>query len=421
MPIPNPVFLPQPFANNANPQYINTIPNTSIDPGRATYDAGFPPLTMQEKVSGGRPPLGQDFNGILNALSTHIFAQQAGQLYRYSSAVSTAIGGYPVGTVLESTDGITVWFNVLAGNTSNPDANGAGWVPMFNYGHTVKSGLTGGTVTLTRLEARAGVIVLTGTLVSNLQIVLPNTFQNWLIVNATTGAFTTTVRTAAGSGVIVAQGGYGAPVGVYGDGTNIYPTVAPLNLPIDQAATPLTIAQRTNAGYLLATYFNQSSNLENPTIGAVFVQNAAADGFLRKISLLNFLTQIFNNPALTGVATAPTVSISSNSDRIATTSAVYAVTKGYAWTDVSGSRLLDTTYVNSTGRPIQVAVGILLQGVGIVSSAEAFVDGVKVASIGAGVSQNAQLTITFDVPPGSSYIVMNAGGVPTVTFWSELL
>jgi hypothetical protein len=374
---------------------------------------------MQEEVSGGKPPLGQDFNGILNALSTHVFAQQAGQLYRYSSAVSTAIGGYPVGTMLESTDGVTVWFNVVAANTADPDANGAGWVPMFNYGYTTKSGLTGGIVTLTLLEARRGVIVLTGTLASNLAVVLPTTLASWLIVNNTTGAFTTTVRTAAGTGVTVPQGGFAAPTGVYGNGTSIFYTVAPLGIPIDQAPSALSIAQRTNAGYLLATYFNQNSGLENVTIGAVFFQNVAADGFLRKISLANFLAQILSNAALTGVPTAPTAAINDNTFQVANTGFVFRQTFGTSSRDVIGSRSIGSAYTNTTGRPIFVTIGGILNGVSMISDVDFYVDSVLVASISAGVSQNSGQSVSFIVPPGSTYATVLVAGAFNVNVWTE--
>jgi hypothetical protein len=391
---------------------------------------------MQPEVSGGKPPFGQDVNGILNALSAHIFAQQAGQLYNYSSDVSTAIGGYPVGTMLESTDGVTVWFNILADNTSDPDANGAGWVPMFNYGYTTKA-VTGGTVTLTRLEARRGVIVLTGTLVSNLQVVLPNTLQTWLIVNSTTGSFTTTVRTLAGTGVTVSQGGFGSPLGVYGDGTNIYPTVAPLSVPIDQAATPLSIAQRTNNGYLLAAYFNQSSGLENPTVGAIFVQNSAADGYLRKISIANLELQMFlqnfsgqctasqvpSLSSLNGACTASQVPPLSGLNGQVTDGQVPASAvlqydlggTGQAWNNVVGSRALNAAYTNNTGRPIQAVVCVSLPNF---ASGVFYVDGVIVGANTAGGSAEV-LQVSVVIPNGSTYEMATSGAV-ILDAWSEL-
>lgn len=347
MPATYPVFIPQPFANNAAGSDRNMIPNAPVGTQRASFNLGFPPLTMTPVVAGGKPMLGPDMNGILYMLSSHTVYAQSGQPYRWSSDVASAIGGYAVGTLLGSTDGTTLWYNAVAGNTSNPDANGAGWVPLFSYGITAITGLTGGTRTLTRAEAQRNVITLSGTLVANQQIVLPNDVRRWLIVNSTSGSFTLTVRTASGSGVTIPQGGLGAPVEVWCNGTNIYNVVAPVSLPISQAADGLTIAQRTNAGYLYATYFNQSSGAENPNFANILVNNAG-DGFLRKISKADFASKInlsdfagtvannqvpqsavtqhkaavLANAALTGTPTAPTQAAGDSSTRIATTAFV---------------------------------------------------------------------------------------------------
>jgi hypothetical protein len=347
---PTPPVLPEPFANDADPLYITTIPDTTATPGRASYSLGFPPLTMQPVAGGGKPPFGQDVNGILFALSSHDFYVQSGQLYRYSSAVSTAIGGYAVGTLLGSTDNVTIWFNTADANATDPDGgSAAGWVSLFTSGFQPFVGLTGGTVTLTAKQAARKVITLAGILTSNLTVIVPTWVApagRWLFINNTSGSFTTTVRTASGSGVAVPQGGPSNPVEVYGDGTNVYPAVAPLSIPIDQAATPLTIVERTNNGYILGAYFNQNSGLENPTVGAVFVQNSGADGYLRKIGLANLQAQmalggfaglvtpsqvpsaavtqyaslILASAALTGIPTTPTAGVGSTGSQVASLS-----------------------------------------------------------------------------------------------------
>lgn len=336
---PTPVFMPEAFAVNASGSFRNTIPDTTVSTQLASWSLGFPPLTMTPIVSGGKPPFGQDFNGVLYALSTHAFYAQAGELPLYSALVSAAISGYALGTLLGSTDGTTVWFNILDGNTSDPDASGAGWVPLFSYGISPVSGLTGGVVTLSRAAARRPVLVLSGALVGNLTIVLPNDLRRWLIVNTTTGVFTTTVRTAAGTGVAVAQGGFSAPVEVYGDGTNLYPTVAPLTIPTDVAPTPNTYPLRSNAGYIFATYFNQNSALENLSLDALFFETAG-DGYLRKISQANARLQLFVDAALTGVPTAPTPTAGDNTTKIATTAFVQAAAaslNGGGYVDATGS------------------------------------------------------------------------------------
>jgi hypothetical protein len=131
-------------------------------------------------------------------------------------------------------------------------------------------------------------------------VILPAIEGEWLIVNNTTGAFSTTIKTAGGTGVVVANGGPSQPVGVWGDGTNIYPTVAPLAVSISKAATPNTLAERDNIGNLFAETFNSAAAISDPTIGAVFVQDVAGDGYLQKISLANFIAQVFESSVPSG-------------------------------------------------------------------------------------------------------------------------
>lgn len=68
-----------------------------------------------------------------------------------------------------------------------------------------------------------------------------------------------------------------------------------------QAATASTVAVRNSSGYLFAAYLNQNSaSAENPAIGAVFVENSGADGYLRKSSLASLMSQLvttFNGSA----------------------------------------------------------------------------------------------------------------------------
>lgn len=347
MAAPYPQFLPQAFATGAAGPDRNTIPDAPVTAQRASWQLGFPPQTMTPVVAGGKPMLGPDMNGALYMMSTHAVYAQTGQPYRYSADVVASLGGYAVGTLLGSADGSTLWYNSVALNTTDPDAGGAGWVGILSYGVTTIPGLTAGVRALTAAEAAKNILVLSGALVGNVQIVVPNQVKRWLVVNSTTGAFATTVKTAAGSGVAIPQGGFNAPVEVWSDSINVYNAVAPVNLPIDQNPTGLTIAQRTNAGYLYATYFNQNSPLENFAISALFAE-VGGDGFHRKISLTNFQPQVnvgalggtvtnaqvpqaavtqhsaavLANAALTGVPTAPTAAAGTATMQVASTAFV---------------------------------------------------------------------------------------------------
>lgn len=79
--------------------------------------------------------------------------------------------------------------------------------------------LSNADVTLTAAEAASAVIRLTGTLTANVNVIVPATpVRLYLVTNGTTGAFSVTVKTAAGTGVAVSQGNNSL---VYSDGTNI--------------------------------------------------------------------------------------------------------------------------------------------------------------------------------------------------------
>lgn len=309
MPVATPPEITEPFGKNAGAGFI-TLPipvPTQSTPGAASFNDGFPPLTMTPIAAGGIPPFGQDMNGILYMVSAHCAYIQAGQPYLWSATVAAAIGGYAIGTILGRSDGSGTWINLVANNASNPDAGGAGWAPGLSYGQTSIAGLTNADHVLTAAEASRGVIFLDGALTGNVNIIFPTNLETWLIINETTGAHTVTAKTAAGTGVVIQQGGRAAPTGVYGDGTNLYPTAPPAPIPVDTAPTPNTLVERTNLGYVYAVYYNQNTALENPSVGAVFVQSTAADGFLRKISLGNLEAQMLLQN-IGGQLTAPQLS-----------------------------------------------------------------------------------------------------------------
>lgn len=292
---PTPPVLLEPIASDAGGSYItNPIPNTPTGTSAASIEGGFPPITMESELTGGEPPLGQDMNGFLYLVSSHTMYVQCGQPYLFNTEVVDAIGGYAIGTILGMADGTGIWINLEAGNTNNPDViTDSHWAPVYSNG-TATVAMVNGTNTLVPSQYAKSIIFLTGALTANSTVEFPETFTGqWLIVNQTTGGFTVTAF-AAGGGLTLAipAGGASSPTGIASDGTNIFPNSTPLSVPIDQAATPLTLVERTNLGYIYATYFNQSSGFENPTIGGVFVQNSAADGFLRKIALTSFEAQM---------------------------------------------------------------------------------------------------------------------------------
>lgn len=55
-------------------------------------------------------------------------------------------------------------------------------------------------------EARQAILVLTGLLTGNRNIIVPSSPKNYTVINNTTGAFTVTLKQSGGSGVVIPQG-----------------------------------------------------------------------------------------------------------------------------------------------------------------------------------------------------------------------
>lgn len=216
-----PKRIPTPFADSGSKQDIPVASQIGITGGRASYTDGFPPLTRTPLSAGGIPPFGTDFNGILNDVTAAIRWENAGAGYPFDATFATSIAGYPKGAVIPNSLGDGYWLNITDANTSNPEVStGAltGWVPYETYGVTSITGLAASSVTLTSLQAAKNIIKLSGTLTSNINVVIPAWVRRWVIVNGCTGSYTVTVKTPSGTGVSISSG---ATANVTGDGTNI--------------------------------------------------------------------------------------------------------------------------------------------------------------------------------------------------------
>ncbi|HDL6888392.1 TPA: hypothetical protein PXL93_004401 [Yersinia enterocolitica] len=215
----DPKKQPIPFGVNGPREDIE--PTTPTGDNSASYNSGFPPITMLLKAAGGLPPKGQDMNQILYELSSLARWTSAGALNVFDSTFSLSISGYPKGAVLSNSTFTGCWLNTTDANTANPentDGSLTGWVPAFAYGTTALAGLAAANVILTALQAANERITLAGTLTANINLVLPAWRKSWTIVNNCTGPFTVTCKTPSGTGIGVATG---VTARVIGDGTNI--------------------------------------------------------------------------------------------------------------------------------------------------------------------------------------------------------
>lgn len=147
-----PVKFALPFAAGASAPYTHQVPTASqisITPGAASMSDGFPPLCFQPVGSGGVPPFGEDFNGILNQISAWSQWQAAGGPVKWDSAFSSSVGGYPQGAIVASTATIGLqWLSLVDNNTSNPDSGGANWVSIGQGASRIVSDTSSQSVTL---------------------------------------------------------------------------------------------------------------------------------------------------------------------------------------------------------------------------------------------------------------------------------
>lgn len=215
-----PSKIPLPFAYAAGTSYRNTIPTASqigIANGRASLTDGFPPLTFTPISSGGVPPFGGDVNGILYEITAIQQWQQAGGFFPFDSAFATAVGGYPKGAILQAAAFGGLWISTIENNSNNPDTGGTGWTSLAFEGLQSIS-VTTADVTLTQLQSAYPVLVISGALTGNRNLIFPAIVGEWIVQNNTSGAYTLTAKTSSGTGVTLTQN---ASTYIYGDGTNI--------------------------------------------------------------------------------------------------------------------------------------------------------------------------------------------------------
>lgn len=217
MSITAPTKLTVSFATSGDKNTIPVASQISIAGNAASYTDGFPPLTMTPIATGGIPPAGKDMNGILFALSDAIRYQQAGGTFVFDQVFATAVGGYPLGSIVQSADFSGFWISTTANNTANPETFGANWMPLKQEGVAAVTGLASANVTLTAPQAGKDVIILTGTLTASINLIFPTWVKNYTVINNTTGSYIITAKTAGGNGVALSS----SANSIVCDGTNI--------------------------------------------------------------------------------------------------------------------------------------------------------------------------------------------------------
>lgn len=164
-----PSKFPIPFANSAGGLYTRTIPQASqigIQDGAASLTDGFPPKCFVPVASGGTPPFGKDFNGLLKQVTQWNQWQQAGGPIVYDSSFQSAIGGYPMGAIIEIVAGGPAFMSTVENNTIAPAVGAAGWMPVPTFGANVTTVTATGALSINNaglilVDATAGNVIIT--------------------------------------------------------------------------------------------------------------------------------------------------------------------------------------------------------------------------------------------------------------------
>ena len=123
--------------------------------------------------------------------------------------------------------------SIIVSDGTNFYTLGFGQASVFVFDYTVISVAGTGTYTLAGSELNRIVYKFTGALTGNRTVIVPATVQQYWIDNSTTGAYTLTVRTSAGTGVTVSQGARGI---FYCNGTDV------IDADTSTISTPISIA-----------------------------------------------------------------------------------------------------------------------------------------------------------------------------------
>lgn len=154
---------------------------------------------------------------------------------------------------------------------------GLGKSAVFTFDYTQINVAGTGNYTLSGFELNRIAYDLIGLLTGNRSVIVPATVQQYWINNTTTGAFSLTVKTASGTGVVVPQGGAAI---LYCDGTNVV-SAQTLNV-----ALPVPIA---SGGTGATTAGGALINLGGTSVGtAVFT---AANSAAARTAIDTFSTQ----------------------------------------------------------------------------------------------------------------------------------
>lgn len=155
-------------------------------------------------------------DGVLTAIANNVAA-----LVLTASAANyieaTRAGVVSKNTTAFTPGSIPLYTAVTGASTVTSYTDQRAWVQPEHITSVASVAVTSADVTLSADQARCAYLTTTGALTANRNVIVPNSWQAVVFCN-NSGAFTTTFKTAAGTGVVVAQGKRAL---LLADGTNV--------------------------------------------------------------------------------------------------------------------------------------------------------------------------------------------------------
>ena len=119
-------------------------------------------------------------------------------------------------------------------------------------------------------------------------------------------------------------------------------------------------------------------------------------------------------PVISTITNTGTLTLPTTTGTLALTSQLLGV--GQTWQNVVSSRAVGTTYTNSTGKPIGVAISYTCNQASTVQGLT--INGVSIFAAGSEVGNGSGFFLI--VPDGNTYSFLTNGGTISIVTWNEL-
>jgi len=360
----------------------------AIDPsGYVTYQQGYGP--DYERVLATDPLAKaierQKLNQVLYDITSEINTYYMQGFPDYVDATTnggTAVS-YAFGAIVRWTDG-RHYFNTVASNTNDPATSG--WILYEGTSTLTRNFSTDADITLTAEELSYGRYIMTdsGAILTATRNVIVSTLQRTIFFHNST-AKSLIIKTSAGTGVTVSAGQYAL---VACDGANVVYLFG--------------YASDTQRGII------ETATSTETITGTDTTRAVTPAGLQAKVATTS-------EKGIVELATDAETITGTDGTRAVTPFGLKQVrihTEARIWHDVTASRVVGTTYTNTTGYPMIVHVNVSVNTTQCTMVVQGFTFSGTLS--GSGASYPSHLTL--EIPVGATYKVSNG----SLNQWYEL-